>query len=101
MYPKHTAFETVHGTVCRLAWSAQPIQQRLDDACKLLVCLRLKDFREGAERDLYERIRLALTGTGPLDEDLGTLHTTTGLLNDGAAEAVAHDIVELYRGLFS
>jgi hypothetical protein len=100
MWPDHTAFERVHLAVCDMAQSAKPLQQRLETAGLTLLPLLDRDFREGDERELFSRVKSGLTGTGPLDDELGTLHTTTGLMDDATAERVAREIVELYGLLF-
>ena len=76
--------------VNRLAASAAPIQQRLNMAALIgLVELDPEDFERPDERALFERIMERLTAADRVED-------STSAMDDGEAEQVAHDIVELH-----
>jgi hypothetical protein len=80
-----------------LATSAEPIQRRLQSAAvSALTRLVPTDFSEPGERELFDRIRSAITklnAPGP-----GYIRASATAMSDDVAEGVAQDVVDP-RGL--
>lgn len=93
--------EKLSVAVDALASSAASIQDRLANAgISALSRLKPDDFVAASDQVLFEEIMAALTAEEPVGQ-MGTIESTVRGMDDGAAVAVARDIMELHHSVLT